>query len=156
MDASTVGSLRKLLLLLVGAGVIATAADLLLIEHYADAWQWTPLILLAATLAAAVWIAVAPGRVPVRVFQTAASLLIAGGAAGLWLHLRGNIEFEREVSPGLAGGELVWKAIKGASPPSLAPAGLIHLGLLGLLFTYRHPALERAISRQANIQGAER
>jgi hypothetical protein len=28
------------------------------------------------------------------------------------------------------------------APPALAPAGLIQLGLLGLLYTYRHPALQ--------------
>lgn len=156
MNATTDGTLRRLLLLLLAVGVIATAVDLLLIEHHADAWQLTPLGLLAATLAAAVWAVVAPGRAALRAFQASTLLLVAGGAAGLWLHLRGNIEFEREVSPGLAGTALVWKAIKGASPPSLAPAGLIHLGLLGLLFTYRHPALERAAAAPAIIQGAER
>ena len=146
------GVLRQVLLLLIALGVIATALDLLLIEHHADAWQLTPLVLLAATFACAAWIALAPSRGALRMFQLVMLLLIAGGAAGLWLHLAGNLEFEREVSPGLAGGELFWKAIKGASPPSLAPAGLIHLGLLGLLFTYRHPASDRSRTESAIMQ----
>ena len=146
---------RRLLLLLLAAGVVATAVDLLLIEHYADPWQFAPLVLLTATLACAVWLALAPNRAGLRVFQAMMLLLIAGGMAGLWLHLAGNLEFEREVSPGLAGADLLWKALKGASPPSLAPAGLIHLGLLGLLFTYRHPALARSDTGFANLQGAQ-
>ena len=136
--------MRRLLLLLVAAGALATALDLLLIEHHEDAWQLVPLVLLAVTVACAAWLTLAPNRAAGRVFQMGMLLLIAGGAAGLWLHLAGNLEFEREVSPGLAGRELFWKAVKGASPPSLAPAGLIHLGLLGLLFTYRHPVFEGA------------
>jgi hypothetical protein len=149
------GCVRRLVLLLFVAGVGATALDLLLIEHHADAWQLAPLILLTATLACSAWLALAPNLAAFRVFRAMMLLLIAGGAAGLWLHLAGNLEIEREVSPGLAGTELLWKAIKGASPPSLAPAGLIHLGLLGLLFTYRHPALNRADTESATLQGVQ-
>ena len=29
------------------------------------------------------------------------------------------------------------------APPALAPAGMIQMGLLGLLYTYRHPALRQ-------------
>ena len=36
--------------------------------------------------------------------------------------------------------KLVWKALRGATP-ALAPGALAQLGLLGLLYTYRHPAL---------------
>lgn len=143
-------------MLLVAVGAAATALDLLLIEHHADVWQLTPLVLLGATLACAAWIACAPRRGALRLFQAMMLLLIAGGATGLWLHLAGNLEFEREVSPGLAGRELFWKAVQGAAPPSLAPAGLIHLGLLGLLFTYRHPLLDGAVAPSTVVQGVQR
>lgn len=146
------GGWRRLLLLLVVVGVVATALDLLLIEHHADVWQRVPLVLLAATAACAAWVARTPGRAALRLFQAMMLLLIAGGAAGLWLHLSGNLEFEREVSPGLAGRALFWKAVKGAAPPSLAPAALIHFGLLGLLFTYRHPHLDAT----STVEGVHR
>jgi hypothetical protein len=83
--------------------------------------------------------------------------LVAGGVAGLWLHYRANVEFEREISPSLTGPALFWKAIQGASPPSLAPAALIHLGLLGLAFTYRHP-MHRGTADTSSIveRGEER
>ena len=56
---------------------------------------------------------------------------VVSGALGLWLHHRANVEFERELAPDRAGVDLFWTAIRGASPPALAPATLIHLGLLG-------------------------
>jgi hypothetical protein len=31
--------------------------------------------------------------------------------------------------------------MKAKAPPALAPASMIQLGLLGLLYTYRHPSL---------------
>jgi hypothetical protein len=154
MDLGVRG-LRQLLLLLIAIGVFATALDLLLIEHHANTWQLVPIVLLATSLACTAWVAIMPSRAAVRMFQMMMLLLVLGGAAGLWLHLLGNLEFEREVSPGLAGAELLWKAVKGASPPSLAPAGLIHLGLLGLLFTYRHPVLNRANAGSATLQGVQ-
>jgi hypothetical protein len=58
------------------------------------------------------------------------------------LHYGGNSEFQREVDPAIGGWSLVVKVMTAKAPPALAPAGLIQLGLLGLLYTYRHPALQ--------------
>jgi hypothetical protein len=59
---------------------------------------------------------------------------------GLYLHYRGNVEFALERDPSLSGARLLWKALRGATP-ALAPGALSQLGLLGLLYTYGHPAL---------------
>ena len=123
---------------------MGTAADLVLVEHYEDAWQFAPFALLAAAGVAGTWCLAAPGRASIVFFRAALTLLLAGGLVGLWLHYQGNVEFEREVSPSLSGLQLFWQAVKGASPPSLAPATLIHLGLLGLAATYKHPAATAA------------
>ena len=64
--------------------------------------------------------------------------------AGFVLHFKGNLEFELERDSGLAGIALVWKVLRGATP-ALAPGALVQLGLLGLVFTHRHPALDRGI-----------
>ena len=137
------GRLRQILLILFVLGAAATAADLVLVEHFEDSWQIAPFVLLALAAIGAAACLLAPQNAPVRAFRLSLLLLIAGGIIGTWLHYDGNMEFEREVSPGLAGAELFWKAVKGASPPSLAPLSLIHLGLLGLASTYRHPAAAR-------------
>jgi hypothetical protein len=62
------------------------------------------------------------------------------GLLGVILHLKGNIEFATERDPSLSGIKLMWKALRGATP-ALAPGALAQLGLLGLLYTYKHPAL---------------
>jgi hypothetical protein len=133
---------RRFLVWLVIAGIIGMAADLVLLEHYEDWWQLAPLALLALAAGAAAWIVAVPGRASVRAFRASMALLMAGGIAGLWLHYGANIEFERELAPDSAGLGLVWNAIKGAAPPTLAPANLVHLGLLGLVSTYGWPRIE--------------
>jgi hypothetical protein len=67
-------------------------------------------------------------------------LFLVIGALGVYLHYRGNVEFATERDPSLTGLRLLWKALRGATP-SLAPGALAQIGLLGLVFTYRHPAL---------------
>jgi hypothetical protein len=74
------------------------------------------------------------------------AVFVAAGFAGVLLHYRGNAEFELEMRPSLAGSELFWKAVKGATP-ALAPLALTQLGLLGLASTYRHPLLRRSDPR---------
>jgi hypothetical protein len=63
------------------------------------------------------------------------------GLLGVYLHYRGNVEFALERYPTLGGFKLMWKALRGATP-ALAPGALAQLGLLGLLYTYRHPAVD--------------
>jgi hypothetical protein len=49
-----------------------------------------------------------------------------------------------EFAPDLSCVSVVWDAVRGAAPPSRAPGTLVHLGLLGFAYTYRHPALAPA------------
>lgn len=117
-------------------------AELILLEHYDSVWQWAPLALLAIAIGvgtAAWW---RPTRRILMLFRTVMAMCVAAGVAGFVLHFKGNMEFALERDPALSGGALLWKVLRGATP-SLAPGALAQLGLLGLLFTYRHPALER-------------
>jgi hypothetical protein len=141
-ESRTASALRHIVLLLFLVGAAAAVVDLLLIGHYEDPWQFAPLVLIAASLASLAWCAASSKRQALRATRATMLCLIAGGIGGIWLHYRANSEFEREMYPALEGLELFWKAIRGASPPSVAPATLIHLGLLGLAWTYRHPMLD--------------
>ena len=123
-------------------GVVGTAADLLLTGHVEDAWQLAPLLLLAASALIVAWHLAARRRAGLRAHQILMALFIASGFVGTFFHLRANIEFETEMYPEFSGFELYWKAIQGASPPSLAPGAMIALGLLGLIYSYRHPSLD--------------
>ncbi len=139
-DNSTVRTTRVLLLALFAFGVVGSGVELLLLEHTEDAWQLSPLILMGLSLTVIVWLVLDPRRVSLRVFQAMMLLYVASGLIGLYLHYRGNVEFELEMYPGLSGMALFWEALKGATP-SLAPGTMLVLGLLGLLYTFRHPAL---------------
>ena len=141
-EPATLATLRRFVLALFTIGILGTAADLLLTGHFEDLWQLAPLILIAMSALALLWHVVGPSRTTVRAHQAMMWLFIASGAVGTFLHYKANIEFELEMYPGLAGIELLWKAIQGASPPSLAPGAMVALGLLGLIYSYKHPALD--------------
>jgi hypothetical protein len=141
-SADTLGNVRRFVLALFVVGILGTAADLLLTGHFEGFRQWAPLALFAASALVVSWHLAGGGRRSLRAHQLMMALFIVSGFVGTFLHFRANIEFEAEMYPGLSGFELYWKAIQGASPPSLAPGAMIALGLLGLIYAYRHPSLD--------------
>jgi hypothetical protein len=140
-DFATLRTFRGRLSILLLLGMLGTGTELLLVEHTEDTWQVVPLVLLGLGIFALAWNALARRRAAVRTLQVVMVLVVLSGLVGLYQHYRANAEFELEMYPSLGGLALFWKAIHGTSPPSLAPATMIGLGLLGLLSTYRHPAL---------------
>jgi len=134
---------RRLALYLLLFGLAGTAIELVLLGHYEDRWQWTPLALLSLGLAAGIFVAFHPTRAPVSALRALMALYLPAAAIGLYLHLRSNVEFELEMRPTMAGLELVRESLTGAIP-ALAPGTMAQLGLLGLLVCFRHPALSTA------------
>jgi uncharacterized membrane-anchored protein YitT (DUF2179 family) len=145
-EAATVRVMRSLLLGLFLLGVLGAGTELVLLEHTENPWQWTPLVLMAISLLVLGWRALDRKAASLRVFQGTMILFVVGGLLGLLLHYRGNVEFELEMYPTLKGLDLFWKAITGATP-ALAPGTMIELGLLGLAYTYRHPALVKSVTK---------
>ncbi len=131
--------MRWLVLALLTFGMIGTASDLLLLDHYEDIWQIPPLVLIAAGLVVAAVTAARPTRAAVTALRWLMMLFVLSGLAGVLLHFNGNREFQREMDPALSGWPLFVKVVTAKAPPALAPAAMIQLGLLGLVFTYRHP-----------------
>lgn len=119
-------------------GVVGVLGELVLLEHTEDVWQWTPLLLLGAGPLVLFWHGVTRGPAALRTFQALMILFVVSGIVGLLLHYKGNVEFELEMHPGATGWGLVWEALKGATP-ALAPGTMIQFGLLGLVYTYKHP-----------------
>ena len=66
----------------------------------------------------------------------------------MYLHLKSNVEFERELNPAVGGFDLAVDVLMGAMP-ALAPGHMIQLGLLGFLVMLRHPALMKPGSPQS-------
>lgn len=135
------GTLRRLLLGLVLLGIVGLLLELLLLEHTESTTQLVPFAALGAGVLVTIAAAARPNRTVVRLFRATMVLFVAVGVAGVLLHFRGNLAFEREMDATVGGLALVWLALRGATP-ALAPGAMVQLGLLGLLATYRHPALE--------------
>jgi hypothetical protein len=57
------------------------------------------------------------------------------------LHFRGNMAFQLDIDPSLSGWALADKVLRAKAPPTMAPGAMAQLGLLGLIYSYRHPAL---------------
>ena len=139
-ETTTATVLRSVLLAIFVFGVVGTGAELILLEHYEDVWQWTPLALMAASLLVLGWHLASGGRLSTRAFQIVMVLFVVGGVVGVVLHYRGNAVFELEMYPSLVGFDLFTESIRGATP-ALAPGTMVQLGLIGLAYTFRHPAL---------------
>jgi len=142
------GVLRPLLLALVAIGAAGLEVELLLLEHFESVLQWTPLVLLGGVPVAAALVWRRPSSSTVRFFQAVMLLCVAAGVVGVFLHYRGNVEFELERESSLRGAKLFWESIRGATP-ALAPGAMAQLGLLGLVYSYRHPALRRDLPAQS-------
>jgi hypothetical protein len=140
-------SLRALLLGLVLIGAAGLTVELALLEHYASVWQTVPLVVLVLGLAAALAVARRPVRGSIRFFRVVMVALVITGAIGVFLHYDENVTFERELSPDARGLDLVWLALRGATP-ILAPGAFVQLGLLGLILVYDHPALRGAATEE--------
>ena len=144
-DPEPLRTVRLVLLVTLLLGLSGTLVELLLLGHTEDPLQWIPVVLLAAALANSIAAAISQRRISLLSFRGLMVLFALSGLAGVLLHLRGNIAFQLELNPDLTGWELFRKAItKGA--PALAPGAMLQLGLVGLAWTYRHPAFSENAS----------
>lgn len=142
-DSTTVVTIRTVLLGILLFGMTGILAELLLLEHTDGYWQIVPILLLATGIIVAAAHAFNRQHSPtIRVLQGLMAVFVVSGAVGTILHFTGNIEFERELKPTLNGFALLREAAMGATP-ALAPGAMVQLGLIGLLMTFRHPALDR-------------
>jgi hypothetical protein len=139
-ENATIANIRRILLIIFTVGLVGTAIELLLLEHTEKVAQLTPLALIAIGAAALAWSFAARRPASMRVLQLTMMLFVLSGLVGIFLHYRGNVEFELEMYPSLKGLSLFKKSIQGATP-ALAPGTMIQLGLIGLAYTYRHPML---------------
>lgn len=152
-EVRTLWFIRVMLVMIFILGSIGAGAELLLLSHFESLPQWIPLLLILVSFMVLAWHLI--GRTPVstRVLQGAMIAFIAAGFVGLYLHYQGSAEFKLESNPSLAGWRLFWEAIRGKAPPALAPGFMIQLGLIGLAYTYKHPALFATPKTELKDQG---
>jgi FtsH-binding integral membrane protein len=140
-ESPTLARVRAILLAVLAVGLAGTGVELLLLKHTEGVWQLVPVFLIGAALLTVGWVAVSRHHASLRLLQAVMWLFVLSGIAGLVLHFRGNILFEQESDPSIAGTALLHRALTGATP-TLAPGTMIQLGLVGLVFLFRHPRLQ--------------
>jgi len=123
-------------------GLLGTGVELLFLGHTQGLSQLIPVVLLVMSLLVLGWHALERKSASLRTFQITMLLLVIAGIVGTGLHYQANETFEHEADPGLKGMGLLSKVMTGAAP-ALAPGAMIQLGLLGLVYCFRHPALEQ-------------
>ncbi len=138
---------RTILLGIFLLGVGGLATELWLLKHYEELEQVIPLGLAAAGAVAVLAAAAKPARMTVRAVQVVMLLFVASGLLGTWFHYQATTEFQLEMDPSLRGWALFRKAIVAKAPPALAPGAMIQLGLIGLAYTFGHPAFRRPAPR---------
>jgi hypothetical protein len=136
---STLTLLRIALLAILLIGLSGIEVELFLIKHTEGTWELTPILLVGLAILIVGWCAWRPSPKGLRTMQAMMVLFLLNGVAGVFLHFRANVSFERDSNPSLGGSELYMKALMGATP-LLAPGTMIQLGLVGLAFAFRHPA----------------
>lgn len=121
-----------LLVALLFVGTLGTLAELVLLEHTEDWQQWIPVVLLGLLVVVTGWQLWRPGKAGSRVLWWLGTASVISGLVGVWLHLQGNLEFEREMSPEVSGWPL-WKEVLMGATPALAPGTMVWFGALALI-----------------------
>jgi hypothetical protein len=146
MPRNTLTILRKLLVGLFAFGLAGLGVELVMLEHYEEAWMVVPLAAIALSLVSALAHLSLDSARSAWTLRILAATLMALGGIGMSLHFRGSMEFQLDMDPTMSRSALFWKVLHMKAPPTLAPGALIQFGLLGLVSTYRHPALGRGDS----------
>jgi hypothetical protein len=143
--------IRRCLLAVLALGLVGTGIELILLEHYEDTLQIVPLVITAVALAVLIWHRVKDDALSIRALQVTMLLFLVAGIAGAGLHFRGAAEFQLEIDPSQSRWEIFKKAIHAKAPPILAPGLMVQLGLVGLVYAYRHPALDASELRSQSV-----
>jgi hypothetical protein len=125
-------------------GFLGTETELLLLEHYEDPWQYSPLVLIPIAIAALVWHSLRAHIASLRTLQIAMALIVISGFAGLALHFRGAAGFALELDPSLDTWNLTKKVLRAKAPPLLAPGVMMQLGLVGLAYSLAGSRYQRS------------
>ena len=135
-NGKRVEGLRRWLLWVMILGLVGTEAELLLLEHYEEPWQFVPLVLVALACLALGWYMRRQDTGRRRTLQTLMVFFLLAGFAGVALHFRGAAEFQLETNPDIGKWEMVQKVMRAKAPPVLAPGVMLQLGLIGLVLTF--------------------
>lgn len=148
--SSTTVVIRRLILALVTFGIVVTTIDLLLLDHHEDARQLVPFVANGLAIVTIVWHVSRGTAASVHALRVVMLVFLVASILGVVFHYQGNLEFQLEINPEQSAWELFSKVMRAKAPPALAPGVMAQLGLLGLIYTFRHPALSSSSSSESS------
>ena len=141
LSRDSAAAIRRLILALVTFGIVVTTVDLMLLDHHEDVRQVAPLVANALAIVAILWHVTARSAASVQALRVVMAVFLVASLLGVVFHFQGNLEFQLEINAEQSAWDLFSKVMRAKAPPALAPGVMAQLGLLGLIYTYRHPAL---------------
>ena len=162
--ADTAMILRRSMLGLAAAGILATAVELATLRHWTTATQLIPWFILGVLAIGVLIVALGGSRQMIRVAQFVALVSAIGGLYGLYIHVKANYDAAildyhyTDKWPTMSLTSKLWAAGSGQVGPSpvMAPAVLSQIGICLALATFRHPRLVSSSARAgAAAQAAE-
>ncbi|HKR01519.1 MAG TPA: hypothetical protein VJT09_12650 [Pyrinomonadaceae bacterium] len=139
-DAVVLLRLRRFLLTVSAMLFCGTVVELWLVGHDETIVQLIPFALCGLGLLIVVAVLLRPRRAVLMPLRACMGLILLGSLFGIYQHIAGNVEFQREVNPNATGREVLMGAVGGGNP-LLAPGVLALAAVLAMAATYQHPAL---------------
>ena len=141
-SADILSRLRRFLLVFSVLLFGGTVVELWLVNHKEETLQLIPFALCALGTAAALFALFRPRRASLWLLRACMALVVCGTLLGVYLHLDGNIDFQREIDPNAPAADMLLSVLGGGNP-LLAPGILAVSAVLALAATYYHPALSK-------------
>ena len=133
---SVVERLRLWVLGVLVLGLAGTVTELILLEHYEQALQFVPLVLIGLGVVVLGSYYARGNTASLRALQIVMGLFVLSGFAGMLAHFNGSMEYQLELNPDMSTWELLEKILHAKAPPLLAPGMMMQMGLLGLAYAF--------------------
>ena len=157
--ADTATILRRSMLGLAAAGIVATTVELATLRHWTTTTQLIPWMVLAVLAVGVLIVALGGSRQMIRVVRFIALLATISGIYGLYIHVKANYDAAvldyhfTDRWPQMSLTSKLWAASTGQVGPSpvMAPAVLSQCAVCLALATFRHPKLVASRARREAV-----
>ncbi len=155
--ADTATILRRSMLALAAAGIVATTVELATLRHWTTTTQLIPWMVLGVLTIGVLIVALGGSRQMIRIVRFIALVAALSGLYGLYIHVKANydaaiLDFHfTDRWPHMSLVSKLWAAGSGQVGPSpvMAPAVLSQCAVCLALATLRHPKLVSARTRRS-------
>ena len=129
--------LRRFLLLLTVSLFAGALVELWLVGHTEDVIQLVPFVASLVGIVVCLLVFFWPSTGTIQVMRIWMVVVVLGTLLGVYLHIEGNVDFEREVDPQATTSKLILQGLGGGNP-LLAPGILAIAALIAAAATYRY------------------